>query len=104
MVLYKQRCMLCRKNMALITSGRQKPICTPCQTRDFGKPITDPTFKKLFDIEPALYDQSSFLRDIKAAYLRFGNLTERQIEAFTRVAKEMKQGKKEKKGNSDAAR
>jgi len=94
MVLYKQRCMLCKKNMVLITSGRQKPICVPCQTRDFDKPITDPVFKKLFDIEPALYEQSSFLRDIKAAYLRFGALTERQVEVFKKVAKEMKRGKK----------
>jgi hypothetical protein len=97
MVKFKQKCMLCRKNYALIESRRQKPICTECQTKDFNKPIDDPKFKKLFDIDTSLYEKSYFLRDIKSAYLRFGNLTERQIDAFEKVAEEMSKKEKEKK-------
>ena len=32
-----------------------------------------------------------FLRDIKINYLRFGKLSERQIEAFKKVVKKMKE-------------
>ncbi len=90
-IKYKQRCFICRKNMALIESRYQKAICIPCQTRDFNKPITDPKFKKLFNIDEELYQKNYFLRDIKSKYLRFGNLTEKQISAFKKVAKELKQ-------------
>lgn len=82
--------MVCKKTMVIMKSRRQKPICTPCQFRgvDDSKPITDPAMKKLFDIDPQLYEKSYFLRDIKAKYLRFGNLTEKQIEVFQKVADE----------------
>ena len=97
MVRYKQRCFICKKNMVLITSGRQKAICIPCQTVDFDKPIEDPAMKKMFDIPKELYEENYFLRDIKSKYLRFGNLSERQIEVFKKVVKEEKKKKKEKK-------
>jgi hypothetical protein len=90
MVEYKELCMLCKKTRVLIKSRRQKAICTACQFRgiDDSKPITDPAMKKLFDIDPQLYEASYFLRDIKAKYLRFGSLTEKQIEVFAKVAAE----------------
>jgi hypothetical protein len=89
MVEYKEKCMLCKKTMVLMRSKRQKPICTPCQFKGVDdKEITDPTFKKMFDIDPRLYEKSYFLRDIKAKYLRFGNLSEKQVEVFKKVADE----------------
>jgi hypothetical protein len=93
MVEYKERCMLCKKAMVIMRSRRQKPICSSCQFRGTeDKEITDPVMKKLFDIKPALYEKSYFLRDIKARYLRYGSLTEKQIEVFQKVADE--EGKK----------
>ncbi len=82
--------MVCKKTMVIMKSRRQKAICTPCQFRgiDDSKPITDPAMQKLFNIDPKLYERSYFLRDIKAKYLRFGNLTEKQIEVFAKVAEE----------------
>lgn len=86
---YKERCFVCKKEMVLIKSRRQKAVCTKCQFRGIDdKPITDPVFKALFDIDPRLYEESYFLRDIKAKYLRFGNLSEKQIEVFQKVVKE----------------
>jgi hypothetical protein len=89
MVEYKQRCMLCKSAMVIIKSRRQKPICNDCQFRGVSdKEITDPQFKAMFAIDPRLYEQSYFLRDIKAKYLRLGSLTEKQIEVFKKVADE----------------
>ena len=89
MVQYKELCMVCKKNKVLITSKRQRPVCMQCQFRGIDKPITDPKFKQLFDIDPKLYEQNYFLRDIKAKYLRFGQLSDKQIEVFERVVKEV---------------
>ncbi len=86
---YKQVCAICRKNHVLITSRNQFPICTECSMREINKPIEDEKFRKLFDIEQRLYEQSSFLRSIKSNYLKFGSLSEKQIETFKRVAEEM---------------
>ena len=89
MVEYKERCMVCKKAMVIIKSRRQKAVCLACQFRGIeDKPITDPVFKELFDIEAKLYEDSYFLRDIKAKYMRFGSLSEKQIEVFKKVAEE----------------
>ena len=88
MVQYKETCMVCKKNKVLITGKRQRPVCISCQFKGIDKPITDPKFKQMFDIDPRLYEQNYFLRDIKAKYLRFGQLSEKQIEVFEKVAKE----------------
>ena len=89
MVEYKEKCFVCKKNMVLISSRRQKAVCIGCQFRGVDdKPITDPTMKQLFDIDPKLYERSYFLRDIKAKYLRFGSLTEKQVDVFRKVAQE----------------
>ena len=97
---YKQRCIYCKKNMVLITNYRQKPVCTQCQMKEINKPITDPKFKALFDIAPELYEQSSFLRNIKDAYLRYGGLSDKQEEVFKKVADDLGAGRKFKKAES----
>ena len=97
---YKQLCAICRKSHVLISSGNQFPICTACSMRQIDKPIEDATFKKLFDIGKELYESSSFLRSIKSNYLRFGSLSDKQIEVFKKVAAELKGGPQ--KGESAA--
>jgi len=79
--------------MALITSYRQKPICVPCQMRVINKPIEDKEFKALFDIKPELYERSSFLRNIKEAYLQYGSLSDKQKEVFVKVVGDLTAGR-----------
>ena len=54
-----------------------------------NKPIKDPEMKKMFDIPEELYKKNGFLCNIKINYLRYGSLTEKQVDAFKRVAKEL---------------
>ena len=86
---YKQLCAICRKNHVLISARGQFPICTSCSMREISKPIEDEKFRKMFDIDQKLYEESSFLRSIKSNYLRFGSLSEKQVETFKRVAAEL---------------
>lgn len=53
--------------------------------------ITDPEMKQLFDIPEEYYKESMFLRNIKINYLKYGNLTEKQIAAFKKVAAKIKE-------------
>lgn len=46
--------------------------------------------KKLFNIPEEFYKTNGFLRSIKINYLRFGKLSEKQIECFQKTVKEMK--------------
>ncbi len=96
---YQQRCIVCKKNMVLITYYKQRPVCLQCEMKDISEEITDPKWKKFFDIDPALYQKSSFLRSIKRNYLRQGMLTAKQKEIFKKVVKEGAMGppKKPKK-------
>ena len=87
---YKQKCIVCRKNHALVTWKDRTPVCVPCKMKQIDKPIEDPAFKKLFDIDKTLYERSSFLRNIKLSYIRFGKLSDKQIETFREVAETVK--------------
>lgn len=102
---YQQRCIVCKKNMVLITYYKQRPVCLQCEMRDISDEITSPKWKKFFAIDPALYEKSSFLRSIKRNYLRQGMLTVKQKEMFLKVVKEGAKGfpkKPKKKKNEDA--
>ena len=57
-------------------------VCFDCQKNQMEGEIEDPEMRKLFDIPPEFYKESTFLRSIKINYLRYGSLSERQIEAF----------------------
>lgn len=92
---FKQRCAICKKNWVEMYSHRQFPICADCHLKRISDPVEDERFKKLLDIPPELYRQSVFLRNIKESYLRFKDLTDKQIEAFKKTVEEMKKGKKE---------
>jgi hypothetical protein len=78
--------------MVLITFYKQRPVCLPCEMKDISDPIEEPKWKKFFDIDPALYEKSSFLRSIKRSYLRQGMLTPKQKEMFLKVVKEGAKG------------
>lgn len=61
--------------------------------------IKNPEMKKLFDIPEGYYSENSFLRNIKVCYLRFGKLTEKQVEAFKKTIGKIKEEKEmESKG------
>ena len=91
---FKQKCAICKQNMVIMYSYRQFPICVECHMKRIDKPVKDPKYKKLLDIPRELYEKSAFLRNIKEAYLRFDNLTEKQVEAFKKTVKELKESSK----------
>ncbi len=71
--------------------------------KQINQPITDEKFRKLFDIDNKLYEESSFLRSIKSNYLRFGSLSEKQVETFKRVASELANPEMKNKNSAQAA-
>ncbi|RLE46410.1 hypothetical protein DRJ25_04215 [Candidatus Woesearchaeota archaeon] len=90
-VEYQQKCMKCKKNYVTV-SGRKNRfvVCYECQKKELEGKISDPKMKKLFDIPEEFYRKNAFLRDIKISYLRYGQLSERQIEAFKKTVKDLK--------------
>ena len=97
MAKYKQRCYMCKKNMVLITSYRQIPICDHCKMKQIDKPIESAKYKKFFDIPRELYLNIAFLRSIKLNYLEYGKLTKAQESMFKKVVKEAMEKEKKKK-------
>ena len=95
-VRYKQKCTRCRKNYVSVTWKTKFPMCYECEKNNLEGDIKDPEMKKLFDIPLELYQESMFLRDIKINYLRFGKLSDKQIEAFKKVTEKLKEPKKKK--------
>ena len=94
MVRFKQLCQKCKKNMVLVTSKTKFAICYDCQKEDLQGEIKDPKMKKMFDIPEEFYVNNSFLRDIKVKYLRFGSLSDKQIEAFKKTVANLLKEKK----------
>lgn len=89
---FKKRCALCKKNMAVIVSFRQFPVCEDCQMKRINEEITNSKYKFL-NLSEGLYRQSQFLRNIKEFYLRNSTLSEKQVEAFKKALKDIKAGK-----------
>jgi len=77
--------------MVLITSRNQFPLCYDCQKSELQGQIKEPKMKKMFNIPEEFYKTNGFLRSIKINYLRFGKLSDKQIECFQKTVKEMKQ-------------
>jgi hypothetical protein len=90
-IRFKKKCIRCKKNYVLATSRSRFVVCYECDEKDLKGDINDPTMKKLFDIPHVLYKQSRFLRSIKINYLKFGSLSDRQVEAFKETVKKMSQ-------------
>ena len=55
--------------------------------------ITDPAMKKMFDIPEEFYKDNAFLRSIRINYLKFGQLSEKQVEAFQKAVEKLKKDK-----------
>ncbi len=77
----------------MVGRGDRFPICYDCQKDELNKEIKDPEMKKMFDIPEDFYRKNSFLRSIKLNYFRFDKLSEKQIEAFKKTVKKMKEEK-----------
>ena len=56
--------------------------------------VKNPQMKKLFNIPEQYYKDNSFLRSVKINYLRFGSLTEKQVETFKKIVKQIKEEEK----------
>ena len=93
MAKYKQRCVICKQKWTLVSFYKQQPICSDCEQKLISDPIEDPEMRKMFDIDPKLYQQSQFLRSIRLNYARYGSLSKKQIEVFRKVVEEMKHPK-----------
>ena len=92
-VRYKMRCIGCKKNYVIANWTTKYVLCYDCQKSEMKGKIKDPKFKKLFDIPEEFYKENSFLRNIKVNYIRYGSLSDRQIEAFKKVVKGLKEEK-----------
>ncbi len=90
---FKQRCAICKKNMVVMYSFRQFPICSECHMKRISDPVTNPKYKKMFDLPRELYEKSLFLRNIKESFQRFGSLTESQVSAFKKAVEDLKNPK-----------
>jgi hypothetical protein len=90
---FKQKCAMCKEDWVIMYSARQFPICIKCHMKKIDKEVKDPAMKKLLDIPNDLYEKSLFLRKIKEAYLMWDKLSEKQIEAFKKAVKDIKEGK-----------
>ena len=94
MAKFKQKCFRCKKNYVMVTNRTKWVMCYDCQKAEMQGEIKDPEMKKMFDIPEELYKENAFLRDIKIKYLKWGELTENQINAFKKVTEELKKAKK----------
>jgi len=99
-VKFKQKCPKCRKNYVVVTSRQTFIRCYDCQKEDMQGEIKNPKMKKMFNIPEEFYKNNSFLRAIKVNYLKYETLSEKQIEAFEKVVKQM-QEEKEKPTSSE---
>ena len=90
-IKYKQKCFRCKKNYVVTTSKKRFPVCYDCEKFEMQGEIKDKKMKRMFSIPEEYYKDNSFLRDIKIKYLRFGELTEKQIEAFKKTVKDLKE-------------
>lgn len=90
-VNFKQLCNKCKKNYVVTNYKQTYVVCYDCQKEDLKKEIKDPKMKKLFDLPEEWYKESSFLRSVKLYYLKFGTITEKQLEYFKKAVEKLKE-------------
>ena len=91
---FKKKCNVC-KDVWVLAKHREYTICVECHLKQiFSEKITDKEYQFL-DVDRATYTKSRFLRNIRHAYITYGSLTEKQIEAFKEAVKNVKAGKEE---------
>ncbi|MFH1848802.1 MAG: hypothetical protein ABH879_01295 [archaeon] len=94
---FKQKCSRCRKNYVTTTYRNRFPVCYECQKGQLEGEIKDPEIKKLLDIPHEFYEKNAFLRDIKIGAIRYGRLSEKQIDAFKKSVKKLEEEEKKPK-------
>lgn len=87
---YKMLCYRCKKTYVPASWSDKFVTCYDCSKNELSAPIQDPQIKKMFDIPEEFYRENFFLRKIKLNYIRYQNLTDRQIEAFKETVKKLK--------------
>ena len=93
MVRFKQLCMKCKKNMVIVTAKTRFTVCYDCQKDELRGEIKNTKMREMFDIPEEFYKESLFLRSIKINYLKFGKLSDKQIDWFKKVVDSMKKSK-----------
>ncbi len=88
-MLLKKKCNRCRKNYVKCSKRQGYVLCFDCQKPQLDVEIEDPKMKKLFDIPELMYRNNAFLCELKSKYIRFGSLSDKQIEVFKRIVKEL---------------
>jgi len=88
-IRFKHKCYRCKKNYVIVTARQRYVSCYDCQKKELNREVKNAKMKKLFNIPEEYYKENLFLRDIKINYLRYKNLTDRQIEAFKKTVKKM---------------
>ena len=84
-IKYKQKCSRCKDKYVTVTYRNSYPLCYDCQKNDLKGEITNKTLKKLLAIPEDYYKDNAFLRSIKINAIKFGKLSEKQIEAFKKA-------------------
>lgn len=94
---YYHLCKLCKTNRVLVTAREKFPVCYECHKKQMsGKKVTDKKIKKLFNIPEEFYKENIFLRKIKLYYLKYKELTEKQIAAFKKTVEKIKKSSDQK--------
>jgi len=89
MVKYKEKCKLCKEAWVLVIP-RKYTVCEPCQMKQiFSEEITKKKYLFL-NLPKETFKKSSFLRDIRRAYIFYKDLSDDQIKAFKKTAAELK--------------
>jgi ribosomal protein S27AE len=96
MITFKQICSRCKKNYVIATHRDRYPVCFECQKNELSGEISDPEMKKFFDLPEKYYKENSFLRSIKINYLRYGKLTEPQVEAYKKTVAKLREANDKK--------
>lgn len=94
MAKYKQLCARCKRIYVPVSWNQKYVRCYDCQKLELDQEIKNPKMKKFFDLPEEYYRQNAFLRNIKIYYLRNKELTEKQIEAFKKTVKDLKENTK----------
>lgn len=79
--------------MVIVTQNTKFPLCYDCQKDELHQEIKDPKMKKMFNIPEDFYKNNAFLRSIKINYIKFGKLSDKQIEWFNKTVEDLKNKK-----------
>ena len=97
--LFKKKCGIC-KDVWVVINSREYPICVPCHMKQvFSEEVTEKKFKFL-NVDKSVYRKSRFLRSIRQSYLMYKDLSPKQISAFKKTVKDLKNPKSPSNDNN----